>query len=185
MGYSMRREMLEHGHERFVISWGDSDRYSVSMGRGKGATGIHILDKRFFLSLGYIYPDADEFIAEALSIFIRERKEKKIADAAEWERRVAERIPVVGSPANEEINGLLDEGKAIQFCWLSGGWEIKTFAESIGVECDCWYTERNGDSIAMLVPCGTPKEKLPLTAMEYMAFNWYFEGTAQKCAGTA
>jgi hypothetical protein len=96
----MRREMLEHGHERFVIYFdngrgGIFDRYEVGMERNKGGTWIHRLHddcggansdilKR---PLGFLYPNTDYLIAEALSIFVKER----IAHKAEKQRLIDER----------------------------------------------------------------------------------------------
>jgi hypothetical protein len=37
---------------------------------------------------------------------------------------------------------------------------------------DVWYTERNGDPITLVVPAGTPAERLPRRAQGYIIFGW-------------
>lgn len=37
---------------------------------------------------------------------------------------------------------------------------------------DVWYSERNGDGIALLVPNGTPETELPSHAQGYGIFEW-------------
>ena len=39
-------------------------------------------------------------------------------------------------------------------------------------DADVWYTERNGDSIGMLVPKGTPFNQLPKICIDYIVIEW-------------
>ena len=65
----------------------------------------------------------------------------------------------------------LEEGKAAQFYES----DYRTALDRYALEypdAECWYTERNGDPITMLVPKGTAPGQLPKTAMYYQAFEW-------------
>jgi hypothetical protein len=68
-----------------------------------------------------------------------------------------------------EWGAILAQGKAVQYYKFTEPLET---VERIGLQCDVWYTERNGDPIAMLVPVGTPPSELPRRAMSYHAIVW-------------
>ena len=71
----------------------------------------------------------------------------------------------------EEVKKIIADGKAVQFYCF----DYKTLKERMNEkypEADVYYTERNGDSIAMLVPKGTDVKLLPTVAMDYIAFEW-------------
>ena len=70
----------------------------------------------------------------------------------------------------EEWGAQLAAGKAVQFYGSFSGLRTWCAAEFPGAEV--WYTERNGDGIAMLVPQATDEETLPSWALDYMAFEW-------------
>ena len=76
-------------------------------------------------------------------------------------------IDVVCSGNFEEA---LSNGKAIQF--YGSHVSLKQSMKEEFPTADVWYTERNGDPIAMLVPAGTHTDLLPSVAMDYMALEW-------------
>lgn len=69
-----------------------------------------------------------------------------------------------------DFHAALADGKAVQF--YSGYFTLKSRMQEQFPEANVWYTERNGDGIAMLVPKGIDNSKLPDVAMEYLAFEW-------------
>jgi hypothetical protein len=87
---------------------------------------------------------------------------------------VMKEIEVIPSWSNDmladTVKQAFSEGRAVQFYASCVG--LKDMARSIDPTAQVWYTERNGDPIAMLCPAGTPSEALPSVAMEYVAFEW-------------
>jgi hypothetical protein len=65
----------------------------------------------------------------------------------------------------------LDGGKAVQY-YCMGHKTLKADIAAKMPSADVWYTERNGDSIACLVPKGTSPERLPSHAKDYAALEW-------------
>lgn len=80
-------------------------------------------------------------------------------------------IQIVGWPEDDKKGQeLLNAGFAFQgICSCHG---LTERLKARFGPCDVWYTERNGDPIGMVCPEGTPHEKLPSVAMEYLAFEW-------------
>ena len=70
-----------------------------------------------------------------------------------------------------DFHGALAEGKAVQF-YCMDYYTLKPWAQTNFPEAEVWYTERNGDSIAMLIPKGTRPERFPSVALDYIAFEW-------------
>lgn len=70
----------------------------------------------------------------------------------------------------DEWTAHLEAGEAVQFYASYVGLKAR-FAESHPM-AEVWYTERNGDPIAMLVPRGTEPSRLPSVALDYIAFEW-------------
>jgi len=52
--------------------------------------------------------------------------------------------------------------------------EARHWASKIseGVPHDVWYTERNGDTITLVVPKGTEGKRLPNSALGYFIIEW-------------
>lgn len=75
--------------------------------------------------------------------------------------------------ADGDAPRLLQEGKALQG-FVMGWRHLRAWAATIvgAVPHEVWYTERNGDPIVMLLPAGTPPERFPPHAMDYIAFEW-------------
>lgn len=70
-----------------------------------------------------------------------------------------------------DLRAALAAGKAIQFYEFDFRSAIDRLQGRFP-GCEYWYTERNGDPISMVVPAGTPNERLPSTAMTYAALEW-------------
>jgi hypothetical protein len=64
----------------------------------------------------------------------------------------------------------LAEGKGVAFMHSYEG--LAAAAARFWPEADVWYTERNGDPIALLVPRETPKQDLPNAALGYRILEW-------------
>lgn len=64
----------------------------------------------------------------------------------------------------------LDSGEAVQFYFVDGSKLLTDLKEEY--KADVYATLRNGDAIGMLVPKGTPEDRLPNYAMDYIAFFW-------------
>lgn len=103
---------------------------------------------------------------------VRALCEKAVSDNKDiYDQERAKEIQVREWPDDaDKGKKLLQDGFAFQgICSFKGLTE--RLKEEFG-PCDVWYTERNGDSIGMVCPEGTPLEKLPSSAMDYIAFEW-------------
>jgi hypothetical protein len=92
MSYQLRREKLEHGHERIVIHSGSRDAWAVGFPGDWSGTCIQSLDSRRESyakpgETGHIYHDELEAIYEALTILRAERRAKREADEKAWPAR--------------------------------------------------------------------------------------------------
>jgi hypothetical protein len=76
-----------------------------------------------------------------------------------------------GDGSDEYVVAELAAGRAVQFNVMDYR-KLKAWRDEQFPMADVWYTERNGDPIAMWVPKGTPAEELPEWALEYMAIEW-------------
>lgn len=93
--------------------------------------------------------------------------------------------PRSGLLSHEAARAALRRGYAVQF--YCGYTDARALAARIAgpvLPVDVWYTERNGDPIAMMVPAGTPAIELPSRALDYMALRWIapeddFDGPTQ------
>lgn len=77
---------------------------------------------------------------------------------------------VVWTGDDVDAQQALAVGKCVQF--FSGFVGLKTRMAAKFPFADCWYTERNGDGIALLMPRNTHRARFPTWAMDYMAFEW-------------
>jgi hypothetical protein len=79
-------------------------------------------------------------------------------------------IEIIKHPADEDAQSVFAAGKGFQGYYGYIG--LTEEAHKRFGPCDVWYTERNGDSIGMFVPVGTPESELPDVAMLYCALEW-------------
>lgn len=163
----------EHGHTHIEIRWcGGEVKYDVILERNGG--GISLRQKEWAgkpndRDVGYLYPGEAEAVYKAMGILLRMRKvyykeglrkqrerRKALLQIGQWSRR----------------RQALRQGKCVQSYWLEGDDVFAHWAKKDSPEADCYVTNRNGDTIVMLVPKGTPIDKLPETAKDYIAFQW-------------
>lgn len=65
----------------------------------------------------------------------------------------------------------LERGLAVSCYWLN--WRtLKQYTLDRLPMADVWYSERNGDPIALWVPKDTPESELPDWAQDYNIFEW-------------
>ena len=163
----------EHGHTHIEIRWCEGEvKYDVILERHGG--GISLRQKEWAgkpddRNVGYLYPGEADAVYKAMGILLRMRK-AYYAEGLRKQRERRKELLQIGQW--DKRRQALRQGKCVQGYWLDSDDELAKWAQQDSPEADCWMTERNGDAIAMLVPKGTPYEKLPETAKDYIAFQW-------------
>lgn len=163
-----------------IVAWSNGrgeyfPKFTLRLDKG-GGIGLVRLEDPFYnrsrIEL-WLYDSEVESLLKGLQELQAMREAQRAADEAEWEARVAERIDYdcQVDPANEAaVNAILQDGRGVAF-YTSADWAIKLHGAY--PTADLWLTTRQGDEIALLVPKETPREKLPLTAISYLAFSWF------------
>lgn len=167
--YDIEERAGEHGRRIYEAVWlGDSGHRSKPR-----ITITESLDKcvSIVLDPGYLYSGEIELLVAMLTKIDTRQKADAADRQAAWDAYNATKIKIGRDPNERDYHKILAAGQAVQFYTMDYTTLKQCMAKEYP-EADVWYTERNGDPIAMLVPKGTPPEKLPTTAMCYMAFAW-------------
>ena len=147
-GYTVTEIQMEHGRRLFRAAWNDKSEPLAEVTLSRDGCVSLVIPKRFMYSM-------ETQVLEKILSFIRVEREGIEQEYSERMKKIesAKKKPIMVGYSSYDPDS------------------VKRLADKYG-STNIWYTERNGDGMACVMPEDATEKDLPSHACEYAVIEW-------------